>query len=155
MLCNSSKYTHTHSLTIKGGNLYRWYLDRSPQEKPMSSKMALLSGSSKPSTSPILMLATACFDNVGMHSSMYVCMYVCVCVFVYVCLYVCMCVYVCVFVCVCMYVFVCVYMCVCLCVYVCVCMYVCVCIYVCVYIRMHCVVVHVLKVGPLSAHYLH
>jgi len=56
---------------------------------------------------------------------MYVCVYVCVCV----CLYVCVCIYVCVSVCM----YVCVYVCVCVCVcmYVCVCVFVCVCVYVC------------------------
>ena len=48
-----------------------------------------------------------------MYVGVYVCMYVCMCVFVYVCVYVCM--YV--FVYMCMYV--CMYVCVCVCVYVC------------------------------------
>ena len=65
---------------------------------------------------------------------MYVCMCVCVCV--YVCVCVCVWVCVCVYVCMC----VCVYVCMCVCVYVCmyVCVYVCmyVCMYVCTYVRL-------------------
>ena len=49
----------------------------------------------------------------------------------YVCMYVCMYVYVCV--CMCMYVYVCVCVCMCMCVYVCVCVCVCVCMCVCVF----------------------
>ena len=57
---------------------------------------------------------------------MYICMYVCVCVYVDVCV----CVYVYVCVCVCMYV------CMRVCMYVYVCMYVFVCLCVCVFLRM-------------------
>jgi len=61
--------------------------------------------------------------------SEWVCVYVCV--FVYVCVCVCMCVYVCVCVCMCVYVCICVCMCVCVCLCVCVCACVCLCVCVC------------------------
>ena len=53
----------------------------------------------------------------------YVCLCVCMCLFVCVCLCVCMCLFVCVFVCMCVYMFVCMCICVCLCLSVCTCVY--------------------------------
>ncbi len=46
---------------------------------------------------------------------------------IYMCIYMCVCVYM--YICVCVYV----YMCVCICIYVCVYMYICVCVYIYVY----------------------
>ena len=66
----------------------------------------------------------------------FVCFYICVCVYFSVCVFVCVCICVCVYLCVC--IFVCV--CICLCVYLSVCVFVCVCIcvFVCVYICLNC-----------------
>ena len=68
---------------------------------------------------------------------MYVCMQLCIIIFMYVCMYVCMCL--------CMYVFmyVCMYICMCVCIYlymyvcICVCMYLCNIVYTCVHSYMH------------------
>ena len=65
--------------------------------------------------------------GVGCHCllSIYVYVYMYVCVYIYI--YVCVCVYI--------YMCVCIYICVCVCVYVCVCIYICVC--VCIYIYIY------------------
>lgn len=85
--------------------------------------------------------------SVSMYLSVYLCMCVTVslCVCASVCIYVCICVclfvsvcIMCVHLCVCVYVCICIYMylcvCVCICVYLCVCVSLCLCMSVCVYL---------------------
>ena len=78
----------------------------------------------------------------------YVC--VCLCMFVYICVYLCMFVYICVC-CVCMYIcmYVCMYMriyvcvCVCVCMFVCICAHMCMCMCACVCVRVYvCIFIH-------------
>ncbi len=92
-------------------------------------------------------LGCAKVNYINYYTSMFICAFVCVCVFF--CMCVCVFLYVCVCVCICVFVYVCLCMCVCVCVlvYVCLCMcvcvcvfvYVCLCTWVCVYVFCVCI----------------
>jgi len=90
-----------------------------------------------------------CYICVCMCVHVYICLhvYICTCVYMCMCIYVCVCVYMCVHMCiyVCcvyMYVYACVCVCICVCIYVCMSMCICVYVYICVWCIYVCVCVH-------------